>query len=85
MKTMNKRFLVYNLTDGVLVHPDLLTLAEARSLIRGFAGRFSRQGYYLTASGERLSPELIEFDIVDAGADPPLGLRSRAQVDHWGW
>ncbi len=30
MKTNNKRFLVYNLTDGIEAHPDLMMLAEAR-------------------------------------------------------
>jgi hypothetical protein len=85
MKTTDKRFLVYNLTDGILACPELLTLAEARSFIRSFPERFAQQGYYLTASGERIRPELVEFDMVDVGADPPLGLRSMAQATHWGW
>jgi hypothetical protein len=85
MKTQEKRFLVYNLTDGVLAYPELLTLAEARGLIWSFPNRFARQGYYLTASGERVRPELVEFDIVDAGADPPLGLHSAVQATHGGW
>lgn len=85
MKTTEKRFLVYNLIDGVLACPDLLTLAEARRFIRSFPARFTRQGYYLTASGERIRPDVVEFDIVDAGADPPLGLHSAAQTTHGGW
>jgi hypothetical protein len=85
MKANEKRFLVYNLTDGVLAHPELLTLAEARSLIRGFARRFTRQGYYLTASGGRIDPEAVELEIVDAGQDPPRGLGMSIQSTLAGW
>ena len=44
MKTNGKRFLVYNLTDGVLAYPELLTLAEARGFIRSFPSRFAGRG-----------------------------------------
>ncbi len=70
MKTNNKRFLVYNLTDGIEAHPDLMMLAEARRFVRDFAGRFAVQGYYLTASRERMSPEDVSLEIVDTGAGP---------------
>ena len=85
MKSKPRRFLVYNVTDAVLAYPDLMTLAEARAFIRCFPGRFGGQGHYRTASGERISPEGVELEIVDAGAIPPLRLRSVAQPVHRGW
>jgi hypothetical protein len=54
MKAKNRRFLVYNLTDGVAASPGLMTLAEARSFVRDFPRRFDRQGYYLTAARQRI-------------------------------
>jgi len=85
MKTRERRFLVYNLTDGVLAYPELLTLAEAQGWIRSFPNRFARQDHYWTASGERIRPDIVEFDIVDAGGDPPLGLNSAVMTPHRGW
>ncbi len=70
MKTDSKRFLVYNLTDGIVAHPDLMTLAEARRFVRDFPGRFAGQGYYLTVRRERIRPEDVSLDIVDTGAGP---------------
>ena len=85
MKTNEKRFQVYNWTDGVPAHPDPMTLAEAMAFARHFPGRFAQQGYYLTASGERIRPDDVELEIVDVGESPPLGQDSAAQPAHRGW
>jgi hypothetical protein len=85
MNTHERRFLVYNVTDGIMAHPDLMTLSEARNFIRHFPERFARQGYYLTWSRERIRPDEVELEIVDTGADPPLSINSQAQPIHRGW
>ena len=85
MKMNSKRFLVYNLTDQVLACPELLTLAEARSFIRGFPSRYGQQGCYLTASHERVGPEAVDLDIVDVGADPRTGPNPEFDAARWGW
>ncbi|HOW72821.1 MAG TPA: ArdC family protein [Phycisphaerae bacterium] len=71
----SRRFLVYNVTDAILAHPELLMLAEARAFIRRFPDRFAVQGHYLTASGERISPEGVELDISGRGRDPAAPTR----------
>ena len=67
-----RRFLVYNRTDGIIAHPALMTLAEATEFIRRFPARFDRQGYYLTASRERVLASAVEFQIIDERLHPVL-------------
>mgnify|MGYP007044044985 FL=1 len=67
-----RRFLVYNRTDGIIAHPALMTLAEATEFIRRFSARFDRQGYYLTASRDRVPAGTVELQIVDEGLNPVL-------------
>lgn len=72
MTTGKRRYLVFNVTDGVVAHPDLLTRGEAQTFVRRFPSRFARQGYYLTASRERISAEAVELAILDTDAAPPV-------------
>ena len=67
-----RRYLVFNRTDGVFADPGLMTLREAEEFIRQFPARFRRQGYYLTASGEPIPAECVELEIVDENLDPVL-------------
>ena len=67
-----RRFLVYNRTDGIIAHPALMTFAEAKEFIRRFPERFSRQGYYLTASRDRVPACAVELQIVDESLSPVL-------------
>jgi hypothetical protein len=41
-----------------------MTREEAEEFVRLYPKRFERQGYYLTASGYRISAESVELDIV---------------------
>lgn len=61
----NKRYIVFNETDGIVAHPTAMSLEEARTFIRDFPRRFASQGYYLTASQERIKPEEIVLQILD--------------------
>lgn len=85
MKANNKRFLVYNLTDGVPAFPGLMTLDEARRFVRDFPRRFDGQGYYLTGSRQRIRPEEVELEIVDTSDDAPQDLLSELRAIHVGW
>ena len=67
-----RRFLVYNRTDGIIAHPALMTLAEAKEFIRRFPERFGQQGYYLTASCDRVPACTVELQIVDESLNPVL-------------
>jgi len=74
-----KRYLVYNKTDGVLAHSDAMTLDEATAFVQAFAHRYARQGYYLTAQRERIRPEDAALTIirVDAAAKLPAKQSAR--------
>ena len=71
MKT-EKRYRVFNRTDGILADPRQMTLDEAKTFIRSFPRRFARQGYYLTATRERIQPEEVELEILDKHWKPVL-------------
>lgn len=66
----DKRFMVFNVTDRVFVAPDFMTLQEAQELAYRFPQRYAAQGYYLTASGERVPAEWIELQIIDMVSEP---------------
>lgn len=68
-----KRFMVFNATDRVFVTADLLTLQQAQEIVYLFPKRYAAQGYYLTASGERVPPNLIELQIIDMVSEPQEG------------
>lgn len=68
----NRRFMVFNATDGVPAAPDLVTLGEAQRFILRFRSRYAAQGYYLTAFGDRIPAERVELRIIDMASEPPL-------------
>lgn len=70
MGSDEKRYLVYNRTDEVLAHPTLMTLGEAEEFIRRFPARFRHQGYYFTASQERIPAQNVDLAIVDEHLRP---------------
>jgi hypothetical protein len=82
--TAETRFLVYNVTDGVMAWPELMTLAEARRFVQHFPERFARQGCYLTASWERISPDAVLLEIVDSETGLGLGIASASESSHGG-
>lgn len=67
------RFLVYNVTDGVLAWPELMTLASAQRFVQQFPERFTRQGYYRTAFREQIRPDAVRLEIVDAATGLAIG------------
>ena len=77
----DKRFMVFNLTDGIPAAPDLMTLQEAQELVYRFPQRYEAQGYYLTASGGRVPADRIELEIIDTVSEPQGRYDPRLQ---WG-
>ncbi len=67
----DRRFMVFNLTDGVPAAPDLMTLQAAQEFVWRFPRRYALQGYYLTASRERVPADRVELGIIDVGTEPP--------------
>lgn len=49
------KYHVFNETDSVWATNRPMTSKNARKFINGFLQRFERQGYYLTASGQRIA------------------------------
>lgn len=61
-------YALFNKTDQVFAWPEpFATRAEAEAAAREFRERFTRQGYYLTASGLRIAPKDIELEIIPTG------------------
>ena len=70
MKTEERRFLVYNHTDGVLAWPLMMTLMEAKAFVQRFPQRFRQQGCYWTASGQEMPSECVELTSVNESMKP---------------
>lgn len=62
---MNKRYHVYNATDGILAHPEAMTREEATAFVEAFRQRYTRQGYYLTARRHRIPPQAVHLTIIE--------------------
>ena len=63
-----KRYRVFNRTDGIPAYPSPMTLQEAEAFIRDFPKRYERQGYYLTACGDRIPAEAVELEVEEEQA-----------------
>lgn len=63
--TAKRRYHVFNHTDGVWAWPFPMNREEAEEFVNEFPERYERQGYYLTASGERIRPEDVELEVVE--------------------
>lgn len=61
-----EKFLVFNHTDGILVHPAPVTRSSAERLVRQFRGRFRELGFFLTAQRERIDPEEVRLSVTPA-------------------
>lgn len=61
-----EKVLLFNDTDGILVHPSPVTRCSALRLIRQFRGRFREQGFYLTAQRERIAPDEVRLSVTPA-------------------
>jgi len=68
-----KRFRVFNRTDGIPASPDSMTLQEAEAFVREFPKRYKQQGYFLTATGERIPPESVKLVLLDLEWEPVRG------------
>jgi hypothetical protein len=68
-----KRFSVFNRTDGIPASPNPMTLQEAEAFVREFPKRYERQGYCLTATGERIPPESVNLVLLDLDCEPVRG------------
>jgi len=76
---MTKRFRVFNETDGLYAHPRTLSEKEAARFIEEFRQRFERQGYYLTARGERIPAAEVRLVLKPARKPDKL---TTVQADH---
>lgn len=65
-KAREPRFIVINETDGIPAAPQPMTKAEAEKFIKSLRDRYWEQGYYKTASGQRISPNDVQFTIAPA-------------------
>ena len=55
-------YLLWNETDQVYASPEeFKTEGEAQEYARELRKRYAAQGYYKTASGDRISPEDVEL------------------------
>ena len=58
---------LWNETDQVFAAPDdFETEEQALAHAEAFRKRFAAQGYYLTAGGDRISPDDVELVVVPA-------------------
>ncbi len=64
----NDEWEVVNLTDGIIATP-IVSKSEAYSFIQNFPNKFKEQGYYVTASGEKIKPENIKLEIHPAESE----------------
>lgn len=82
-----KEYLVLNVTDGIIASHDLMTYEEAEAFIKSFWKRFEHQGYYLTSSRERISPDDVELkiikDITEYESKSELQMALESYVRHW--
>ena len=78
-----EKFLVFNDTDGILVHPGPVTRCSAVRLIRQFRGRFREQGFYLTARRERVNPEEVQLSVVPADSEQACELEPEELEEGW--
>jgi len=67
--TAKRRYQVFNHTDGIWASPTPMTREEAEAFVREFPKRYERQGFYLTASRERIRPEDVELELVRIDED----------------
>jgi len=64
----NTEYALWNATDGIYAAPDTFpTVAAAEDYARRFRERYSVQGFYRTAAGQRIAPEDIQLEVTLAG------------------
>lgn len=65
-KSAPAKYAIFNKTDGVFASPaEYDTPSEAARHIPELRERYGVQGYYLTSHGERISPDAIEYEVVE--------------------
>jgi hypothetical protein len=57
------KVMIFNATDGIYAYPTAVSEIKANQLIAEMRARFAVQGYYKTASGERIAPEAVEYTL----------------------
>lgn len=61
-------FWIYNATDRVPFDPRTFpTTSEAWAAVQERRAAYRRQGYYLTAAGERIDPAILELEVIAVG------------------
>lgn len=68
----DKRWFVFNLTDGIAAHRFPMTLEEAVDFMKAFPKAFEVQGYYKTSLWERIPPEQVQLVLLPDGCTPRL-------------
>ena len=60
---------VFNATDGIYASEEEMSAKEADQFVQDFLDRFNRQGYYLTAAGERIPIDDVRLRVEEAGEE----------------
>jgi len=80
----SEEYSVYNATDGIYACPFTFeSKKEAERFIRSFRERFKAQGYYLTANGNRISPDDVILEIVKSNPGSGVGLTTKEDFLKW--
>lgn len=64
-KVKQRKVMIFNATDGIYAYPNAVSEIKASELIAEMRARFALQGYYKTASGERIAPEEVQYTLED--------------------
>ena len=64
-KVKQPKVMIFNATDGIYAYPTAVSEIKANQLIAEMRARFALQGYYKTASGERIAPEDVQYTLED--------------------
>lgn len=61
---MQMKYAVFNETDGIFVTHEPVSYEQAKEIVREFPNRFKQQGYYLTATQERIPADQVLLTIM---------------------
>ena len=58
------KYLIFNRTDGVYAHPELVSRAEGKRIIASLKRRYRQQGYYASVSQGRIPISMLELELI---------------------
>lgn len=67
---IKNQWFVKNVTDGIVASHNL-TKSDAEAFANSLRKRFVQQGFYLTSKGEKINPDLVQFEIVQIEPQAP--------------